>query len=42
LLLGCFDLFDIFIINIVGKDVQTEIAQGLGLREGVVFVEGEE
>jgi hypothetical protein len=40
--LGCFDLFNIFIINVVGEDVWTEIAQGLGFQEGVVFIEGEE
>jgi hypothetical protein len=34
-------IFDIFIVNVVAKDVQTEIAQGLGFQEGVVFVEGE-
>ncbi len=37
LLLGCFALFDIVIINVVGKDVQTEVAQGLGFQEGVVL-----
>jgi hypothetical protein len=42
LLLGCFDLFKKNIINVVDKDVQTEVVRCLGFREGVVFIEGEE
>ncbi len=39
--LGCLDFVDVFVVDVVVGDVEAKVAQCLGVRKGVVFVESE-